>query len=109
AAGPEPSAAHLMRIRFARHPVRQIRNAARMRRGLATREARHRQISTAPEVMNRTALADDLRAEIFENAFGLHEDAPISVCVFGIVRAMNIIRIEPNRIRKLAWHRIDLH
>ena len=66
AARPEPGAADLVRVGLARHPVRQVRDAAGMRRRGPAREARDREVGRAPEEMHRAALADEARAEALE-------------------------------------------
>src|ERR1043166_625731 len=74
-ARPKSEAANFLRIRFARDRVRQMRNAARMRRRLPTGKSRDRQIKTSPEKMDRTAFAAETGAKLFKDAIGLSQHA----------------------------------
>src|SRR3989449_7031855 len=80
AAGPESGADHLMRIRFARDPIRpgSLGCAPPGKPG-------HRQIEAAPEEMNRAALPEKAGAKSPEHVVGLNQDAPEAVGVLGIV------------------------
>ena len=107
AARPEPGAAHLVGVRLARDAVGQVRNAARVLRRAAPREARDREIRRAPEVVNRAALSDEPRAEVREDAVRLRERAKVAVRVFGVVRAVNLVAFEGDRILDLVGRRVD--
>src|SRR4030095_4678972 len=105
AAGPEARAADLVRIRFARDPVGQMRNAAGMRRSRTAGESRGCKIGAAPEEMHWNALADEARPELLEHALRLHQHAPVAIGVLAVVGAMNLIRVEPDRVRQLIPQR----
>ena len=79
-----------------------------MRGRWSTGKTRDRKIKTAPEKMNRAALAAEARAKLFEHAIGLSEHAPESVRVFRIVGAMFLVFVELNRIRDFVWQQVDL-
>src|SRR2546422_11768575 len=80
AAGPESGADHLMRIRFARDPIRP-----RSLGGAPPGKPGHGQIEAAPEEMNRAALPEKAGAKSSEHVVGLNQDAPEAVGVLGIV------------------------
>ena len=76
-----------MRIGFAGDRIGQIRHTAGMARRATAREARHREIETAPEEMHRACLAEKAGAELLEDAVAVDEDlqeAPDGVA--GLVR-----------------------
>src|SRR5882672_469829 len=71
--------------------IGQMRHAARMARRATAREARYRQIETAPEEMHRACLAEEAGAELLEDAVGIDEDlqeAPDGVGIVGSVRGV---------------------
>src|SRR5687767_6305589 len=106
AAGPETGTADLMRIRLARYPIRQVRNAAGMGRSGAAGETRDCEVGAAPEEMHGTALADEARPEFLEHALCLQQHTPVSVHVLRIVCTMRCILVERNRIGQLVRHRV---
>ncbi len=97
-AGPPADADAFVRIRFACHRVRKIRDAARVPRRGAAREARVSKVKAPPPEMHGTRLAEEATAELLQNALGLDEDLPACSGRDGIVGAMDGIRFEPNRV-----------
>src|SRR5262249_22692830 len=87
--------------------VRQMRDSAGMRRRRPSGKTRHRQIKAPPEKMDRTALATKTRAEFFEHAIALDENAPEPIGVFAVVRTMIFIFIKRDRILDLVGHFVD--
>src|SRR5690606_32493994 len=106
-ARPESATADLLRVRFPRDRIGQVRNTAGMLRSRPSREAGDGEIRGAPEEVHGTALPDEAAAELLEHPVDLHEDAAEAVGVFGIVSAMNLIAIERNGIGDLARPRED--
>ena len=49
--------------------------------------------------MHGAALADEARPEFLENAVGLNEDAPETGSVFAVVCTVDLVLIEPDRVR----------
>ena len=86
---PEAAAPDFVRIGLARHPVREIRHAARMLRSPTAGEARHRQIETPPEEMRRAGLAEEGAAKPLQRHVGDQKDSPEAAGRFlaGIPRA----------------------
>ena len=72
-------------------------------------EPRDGQVGRAPEVVHRTALAGEPRAEHFQHAVGLHQDPPEPVGVLTIVGAMDLVAIERDRIRHLVRALPNVH
>src|SRR5262245_61533510 len=96
--GPEPRAAHLVRVGIASDAIRQTRNPARMHGRDLPREARHREIGRSPEYVDRADLAEEARAKDFEQAIRLREDPPEAIREFGVVGIVLLVPIERNRI-----------
>src|SRR5262249_17725083 len=80
AAGPEAMTDDLVRVGLARDSVRTW-----PRGGLAPREPGHRQIKASPEKVNRTALPDEVGAEVFEHRFDGEQDPPEVLCCARVV------------------------
>src|SRR6266516_7065804 len=108
-ARPETEAAYFLRVGLARNHVRQMWDSPRMRWRLSPGETRHCQIKTAPEKMHRTAFAAKPRSEFFEDPIALHKNAPESIHIFGVVRAMLFILIKRDRIFNLVRHAVNDH
>src|SRR5437762_1089173 len=66
------------------------------------------EIEAAPEKMHRAPLAAEARAEFFQHALGLEQDAPETVGVGGIVGAMLLIAIERSRVDDFVRQKVDL-
>src|ERR671919_276064 len=79
-----------------------MRNPAWMRWRRPSGKARDRQIEAAPEEMHRTALATKARSELLEHPIALHQNAPESIGVFPIVRAVLVVFIERDRVLNLV-------
>ena len=58
--------------------------------------------------MDRTAFPAEARSKFFEDAVGLDQNAPESIGIFRVVRAMLLVAIERNRIRNLVRQYVDL-
>src|SRR6266550_2117537 len=108
-ARPETETAHFLRISFARDRVRQMGNAAGMRRRAPARKARYREIEAAPEEVHRTALAAKTRTKFLENPIGLQKHAPESIGVFRIVSRVFLIAVERDRFQRFVRPHSDLH
>src|SRR5215469_16903110 len=72
-------------------------------------KARHSQIEAAPEEMRGAAFATKPRAELLEHAIALPQNAPESIGVFPIVRAVLFVFIERDRILNLVRELVDAH
>ena len=72
-----------------------------------SRKACHSQIEAAPEEMHRTAFAAKARSEFLEHAIALYQNAPESIGIFLIVRAMLFIFIERDRILNLVRYLVN--
>src|SRR5262245_52286198 len=66
-------------------------------------KARDRHVRTSPEDVHRAALADKTPAELLEHAVALHEHLPEARGVITIVRTMDLVLIERDRIDDLVW------
>src|SRR6266403_962342 len=84
-----------------------MRNAAGMRRRGPAGKTRDGKIWRAPEKMDRTAFPAEARSKFFEDAVGLDQNAPESIGIFRVVRAMLLVAIERNRIRNLVCQFVD--
>ncbi len=73
---PEAGAPHFVRIGLARHPVGEVRHAARMFRRPAAREPRHREVEAPPEEMRRTRLSEKSAAEPLQRHVGNEQGTP---------------------------------
>ena len=73
---PKARARHLVRIRFLRYPVGNVRKAARMLRRGSSGKPGHGQVECAPEEVYRADLTDEAGTEILKNAISLHEGVP---------------------------------
>src|SRR5262245_4651841 len=70
-------------------------------------KTRHSQIEAAPEEMHRTAFSTKARSELLEHAIALDQNAPESIGVFPVVRAVLLVFIERNRILNLVRHFVN--
>src|SRR5580704_975647 len=104
ASRPKSHAAHLVRIRLSRDRVGSLPFWS-----APPREARHRQIETAPEKMHRTGLSDKARAKLFEHFIAAYQNPPEPVGILRIVGSMLGVLIERNRIRDFDRHLPDFH
>src|ERR1051325_196829 len=80
-----------------------------MRRCRAAGKTRHSQIETAPKEMHWTTFPAKLRSKLLEQAVALHQNAPESIGVFPIVRAVLLIFIKRNRVCNLVRHFANRH
>ena len=69
----------------------------------AAGKSRYSKIETAPEKMDRTDLAQEPGSKVLEHAINLHEGAPKPVHRVRIVRRVNRILVEGNRVGNLVW------
>src|SRR6266446_3514804 len=106
-ARPKAETAHFLRVRFARDRIGQMWNPARMPRRQTSRKTGDREIKTAPEKMDRAALAAEMRTEFFEYAIALRQHAPKTVGVFRIIRSMLLVLFERNRGLNFVRRRVD--
>ena len=89
--------------------IRQMRNAARMRRRRPPGKTGHGQIEAAPEKMHRTAFAAKTRPELLEDAVALNKDAPEAIGILAVVRTVFFIFIKRDRVFDLVRHLVDGH
>src|SRR5206468_11618640 len=106
-AGPKTQTAYFLRVGLARDLVRQMRDSPRMVRRRPPGKTRHCQIKTAPEKMHRTALATESRSKFLKDAIALHEHAPESVRIFGVIRAMLVILVKRDCLLNLVRRGVD--
>src|SRR5437773_8284309 len=106
-AGPKTQTAYFLRVGLARDLVRQMRDSPRMGRRRPPGKTRHCQIKTAPEKMHRTALATESRSKFLKDAIALHEHAPESVRIFGVIRAMLVILVKRDCLLNLVRRGVD--
>src|SRR5215470_13605082 len=59
--------------------------------------------------MHGTALATETGAEFLKYAITLHKHAPEPVGIFGVVRTVDFIALERNRVLSFVWCRVDSH
>src|ERR1700719_1152733 len=85
-----------------------MRDAAGMLRRGPSGKTSDREIRRAPKKMDRTAFPAEPRSKFLKHAVDLDENAPKSVRIFRIIRAMLLILIERNRIRDLVRQGVDL-
>src|SRR3974377_372329 len=102
ASRPEARTALLMGIRLGSDSV-----SARSRRRRAPAKPRRSQIKASPEKMYRAGFSDKPCPKLFEHSVAPREDSPESRHGLRIVRCVNVIFLEGNRIRKLLGQRID--
>src|SRR5437762_8959186 len=86
-----------------------MRDSSGVRRFRTSRETGHRQIKASPKEMHGTAFATKSRAELLEHAIALRQNAPESIGLFAVVRAMLFIFIERNRICYFIRQLVDRH
>src|SRR5262245_51556030 len=67
------------------------------------------QIGRAPEKMHRTALTDEARAKLFEDAVCLNQDSPEPVRIVRIVCCVRFVSVESDGIGNLIGFIVDLH
>ena len=72
-----------------------------MARRRSAREARRRQIETAPEEVDRAGLADEAGLEALQHAVGLAHRPPQQLRVARVVRAMPLVLVERNGVSDL--------
>src|SRR5712691_8674419 len=65
-------------------------------------------IKAAPPEMYRADFADEARAEFFEDLVDIHQRAPKSIRVLGVVGRVRFVFVEANRVRDLNRHRPNL-
>src|SRR5262249_14297545 len=106
-ARPEAGAAHLVRVRFAGHRIRQPRYATGVRRRRASREARDGQVEAAPEEMHRAHLAEETAAKVRDDDVGLQQYAPEAPGRIGVVAAVCAVLGEANRVDELHRSVVD--
>src|SRR4051812_33862062 len=87
-ARPEARARELVRIRLLHHPIGTVRYTSRVLWRGSSREARHRQVETAPEKVHRAHLANEARAKLGEYPLRLSHRAPKELHRLRIVARM---------------------
>ena len=92
--GQKPAGGNLVAVSLARHVVGQRRDAARMRRGTASRKARYRHVEAAPEKVDGTDLAQIAGTEALQHPVDLDERAKESRHGFRVVRPLQPISRE---------------
>ena len=84
-----------------------VRDAARMRRRRASREARRREIEGSPEQMNRAGLSQEAAPKLLEHGIHLDERPEEAVRPVGVVDADARVSIEEHELRDLDGHRVE--
>src|SRR5271166_6566479 len=93
-----------MRVRVSRNAVR-----ARTLRRAPSREARERQIETAPEEMHGAHFAGESRTKFLQHAVDARQNSPEPVRMVGIVARVRDVALEPDGVRHFLRHRPDFH
>src|SRR5258708_3162795 len=96
-AGPEPTTDFFMRHSFPRDTI-----GTRTLWCAPTREHGQCEVEAAPEKVDRTALAEKVRAVALQDGFGLHQDAPEALGVDGVVGGMYLVFITANGMANFA-------
>ncbi len=107
-ARPEARARLLLAIGFARDPVGQPRNTARMLRRRPAREARDGKIEAAPPEVDRARLAREARAEALEHRHHRREGGAQSISGIAVVIARRLVLGERNGVRNLVRHSVEV-
>src|SRR5665647_308121 len=102
ASRPKSAAAHFVRVGLSSHPVRQIRNAARMYWGFAAGKPGDGKVRSTPEEVHGAALASEAGTKLFKDAVGLHQDAPEPAGILSIVCPVSFVLVETYRIGHLV-------
>ena len=106
-AGPEPCAAHFVRIGFLHDLRGDARRLAAERRRAAPGKTCDGKIEAAPEEMHGTGLSEEARPECLNTRSDLQQHAPKPIGVLGIIRRMLVILRERNGAGNLAGHLVD--
>ena len=80
-----------------------------MRRSEPAGESGDSQVGCAPKEVHRAALADEARAECFEDTVALQKHPPEAVGVLWVVGGVSFVLIEWNGVRDLVGFAINLH
>src|SRR6185295_15606889 len=84
----------LVRLRLLHDPSRAVGNATGMARCREAREARHREIESAPVKLDRAGFADECGLEDLEHAVDLDQRPPEQLRVVRVIRRMALVLIE---------------
>src|SRR5579859_4268427 len=106
---PEPSTAHLVRIRLPHHPICQVRHTARMQRRTPARKPRHRQIERPPEKVHRAAIAHKPRPKLPHHPPRPHQHSPEPIRCLRVILPMPLVLPERRSILQLTRHRPNPH
>src|SRR5205814_9314158 len=106
---PATETSYLLWNGFARDRVRQMGDAAGMRRRGPAGNAGYREIEATPEKMHRTALAAKTRAKFLENPISLQKHTPEPIGVCRIVSRVFLIAVERDRFQRFVRPHSDLH
>ena len=90
---PEPTTDHFMRVGFLRDVI-----CAWTLRCASTGEKGQCQIEATPEKVDRTALADKVRAVALQDHVNLYQNAPEALGIDGIIGGMYLILIKGDGI-----------
>src|SRR5258707_3426709 len=101
---PESRANHFMRIGLAGNGI-----CSRAFRSAPSREACHAEIEASPKKMHRTVFANETGTTFLKDVLAEDQDLPEAVCIFGIVRSVLRVALEPHRVRHLTWHGPEIH
>ena len=107
-ARPPAGADALVRVRLARRPVGEVRDAAGMYGGRPAGKASAGQIAAPPPEVHRTAFSQERATESLEHVLRLHESAPETLDRVGVVGGVRAILGERNRFHRLDRHRPHL-
>src|SRR6516162_9445657 len=108
-AWPEPGAADLVRIGFARDRVGQAGHTPGMARCRPPGEAGHREVEAAPKEMDRARLAQKAGAKALEDAIDLHQRAPEAMGSGAVVGSVGVVLRKADGVRHLVRHLVDDH
>src|SRR4051794_28842500 len=84
-----------------------MRHATGMTRRAPAREARYREIKTAPEEMHRACLAEEAGAELFEYPVGIDKYLEKTPHRFRVVGGVLVVLRKSDRRRQFVGHLID--
>src|SRR4051812_4721901 len=103
--GPPTRTDAFVRVRLARHAIRQVWNPTWMLRSAPARESRARNVEGAPPQMRRTRFPKEASSKFLESAIRANERLPASMNGIGVVRCVFAILSEAQRVGQLPRHR----
>src|SRR5262249_50621235 len=103
-AGPESMTDALVGVCLSRNDIRAF-----ARRRDASGKAGHSQIEGTPPEVHGTDFADESGAKRLEDIIDPDQCAPESMRILGVIRSMDAILIEADRVRNLDGHSPNFH